>query len=263
VFRIKGKDGILHKLVYEVRYNNGFLYLDRCGLTAKRIMSTFPEWIVKSQDVSPQNAPLVSLANGAKFSFGALKYDLSMDQPMGREVALTENDVNGFITQADSVTRIVHEELELQEFTRVGFRMWYLFGGNSKEECEDWIDKLGIFKVEKSLTDAFSGNVQSQNHVVVLSGQDRNIRLAVNGVENLAQLDLGNEILSIQAHKLSQKQNAMLIKQNKVRQRLRVNPSFATMIDVDAFVEKPIDAVAGDYIQESFRQIQEGLSKAF
>jgi len=226
-------------------------------------MSTFPEWIVKSQDVNPQNAPLVSLANGTKFSFGALKYDFSMDQPMGREKALTKDDVNNFITQADSVSRIVHEELELQEFTRIGFRFWCLFSDNSKEECENWISELGVFKVEQSLIDAFSGSVESQNHVVVLSAQDRKIRLAVNGVENLAQLDLGSEILSIQAHKLNQKQHEILIKQYQARQRLRVNPSFATMIDVDAFVEKPIDAVAGDFIQESFRQMKEGLSKAF
>ena len=86
---ITGKTAIYHKLVFEVRYDHGFVYLDRCGTTADRIMSTYPEWILRGESVNPQNAPLVNLETGTRFNFGPHKYDFSLDQPINSEALLT------------------------------------------------------------------------------------------------------------------------------------------------------------------------------
>jgi hypothetical protein len=259
---IKGRNSILHKLVYEVRYHRGYLFLDRCGVTANRIMSDHPEWIIRNQDLNPQNAPLVSLNNGTTFSFNALKYDFALEQSTAGD-ALSETDVRDFVTQATAVSAILHEELELREFSRVGFRVWYLFGGQSQEDCEQWIQDLGGFKVDNSVLSAFGGKLLSQNHVAVIESKDRNIRMSINGVESQQQFDLGSEILNIQPHKLPKGQHELLLKQERVRQRISANPRYAAMIDVDVFVENPLDAIAFDFISESFKQAEEGLKRSF
>ena len=65
--RIIGKEAIYHKLVFEARYEHGLVYLDRCGTTADRITSTYPDWILKEEGVSPQGAPLIHLETGTHF----------------------------------------------------------------------------------------------------------------------------------------------------------------------------------------------------
>jgi hypothetical protein len=260
---IKGRAGLIHKLVYEVRYHEGYLYLDRCGITANRIVSTYPEWIVRNPDLNPQQAPLVSIKNGTAFTYNSLKYDFAFEQPTGGQTALNEADVKEFASQASLVSTIVHEELELKKFTRVGFRIWYLFGSESKSDSEDWIKNLGTLKIDDRIKSAFKGEMIGQNLVVVIKSHDRNFRIALNGVESDQRLDLGNEILNIKTHKLPKGQREMMLKQERVRQRILANPRFAAMIDVDANVEDPVEAIAGDFIEESFKQIEKGLKDAF
>jgi len=69
--KIAGKSAIYHKLVFEVRYEEGWVYLDRCGTTVNRILSTYPDWVVKQDGISPLNALLVNLDSGTHFNFGS------------------------------------------------------------------------------------------------------------------------------------------------------------------------------------------------
>ncbi len=66
---IRGKDDILHKVVFEVRYRYGYTYLDRCGKTINVIMKEAPEWVVKAEQVNTQGVTLVSLANQCSLQF--------------------------------------------------------------------------------------------------------------------------------------------------------------------------------------------------
>ncbi len=256
---IAGKKGVLHKLVYEVRYRQGFIYLDRCGITANRIMSSNPEWILRGENVNPQSAPLVSILNGAKAEFNALKYNFSIEQQTGGRDPLKNKDVNAFSIQADSAARIIEEELELREFTRVGFRAWFMFGCDSEEDVKEWVMSLGAFTINPRVFKTFDGCLESESHVVLLRTSDRKLRIAVSNVERLEQMDLGGEILALRAQSLSQKQREMRLKQEDVKQRILANPQYAAMIDVDVFVENPISTGATDYITQSFDLIREKL----
>jgi hypothetical protein len=129
----KGRSSICHKLVYEVRYNYGFTYLDRCGITVNKVMKNDPEWILSDASPNPQNAPLISLKNGTRFNFSSLKYDFALDQQVGANKDL-KGDISDFIEQTSFISTIVHEMLDLTDFKRVGFRIWYLFSSNSKED---------------------------------------------------------------------------------------------------------------------------------
>jgi len=258
---IKTRDPLLQKVVFEVRYRHGFVYLDNCGRTINKIMSESPEWILQSGAVSPQNAPLASLSNSALFNFSSLKYDLSIERPPDKD-PLSSEDVDALADQAEFLHAIVSDSLGLEEFTRIGFRAWYVFACSSREDAEQWLRDLGCYRVEPKLVSAFGSDIDSSSMSVVILGHDRKFRIALNGVEIQAQIDFGQGILSVSARSLSEDQKSFLIEQQRVKRRLRQSPEFAAMIDIDAFHEDPVTIEPKDFITSSFGQFLPSLLKA-
>jgi hypothetical protein len=256
---INGKDSILESVVFELRYRHGLTYLDKCGRTINSIMRDQPEWLLKGGSPDPQNAGLVSVRNGCNFNFSGVKLDTSLQRPSGGE-PLSGAEVGEFAEQTEILTRIVIDQLGLNDFARIGFRAWYLFSCNSKEEAERWILNLGYYNVGARSKIAFKGEVETTNFTMILASHDRKFRIALNSVENQAQLNLGKEILSVRASGLPKDQREVLLKQMKVRHRMLVNPEFAAMIDVDAFQEDPISVDPEDFIKTSIEQVENGLS---
>ena len=119
--RINNKSAIIHKLIFEVRYRWGYTYLDKCGRTVNRIMRERPEWIPFGSDPNPQNAPLISTKNGSRFNFSALKYDISLEQSANQQQTLSRDNIDDVSTQIDYLANIVNDELNLNEFDRMGF----------------------------------------------------------------------------------------------------------------------------------------------
>lgn len=261
--QVAGIQAIYHKLVFEVRYDHGLLYLDRCGATANRIMSTIPDWILNEDSVSPQNAPLINVSSGVQFNFNALKFDFSLDQPKNTEAALTVKDIGTFVSQVDSVARVVQEELELRSFIREGFRIWYIFPTESEEGSQKLISSFKALRVDSLLPQAFSGTLESQGYAIVISGADRKFRVSINAVERLEQLDLGTQALTVLPRKLPRGQREAMLAHLKSKRRILSNPHFAVMIDVDAYVDRPIEIAPADFIDQSLATIEKALPSAF
>ena len=261
---INGRPSICHRIVYEVQYKYGFTYLDRCGSTINEIMKSAPEWILSDNNPNPQNAPLMSLRNGTSFNFSALKYDFALEQTLGADKDLEKKDINEFIEQVDLISSIVNERLSLSDFKRVGFRIWYLFASETKEDSEQWISQLlKDMPIDHSIAKALNGNIEAKNYIVVIASPDRKFRISINGVERQTQIDLGSNILNIRPRKLSLDQDKFLMAQQRVKKRIAKNPELAAMIDIDSFVEIPKDIDSKDFITVSLNQIEELLLKAF
>ncbi len=259
--RIRGQEALLHKLVFDVRYRFGFSYLDSCGRTANTIMREFPEWILRSDSPNPQNAPLVSLRNGCLFNFSALKYSLSLERPTG-EAPLSDEDASLFSDQAESMHPIVADNLGLEDFTRVGFRAWYLFPCSSKDESEKWLTDCGCYTVAPHLVSAFGSQIDSSSMSVVVQGEDRKYRIAFNGVERRAEIDIGQGILGVRARDLHEGQREFLVKQERAKARLRQSPEYAVMIDVDGFQEDPEVVAPKDFVASCLERFLPSLRKA-
>lgn len=239
---LRGIKGLCHKLVFEVRYEHGLIYLDRCGSTANRVMDTFPEWVLADEGgVNPQNAPLVNLSNGSQFNFGSLKYDFSLEQPINDEAGLTKDDIDLFVSQVDLVGRIVTEELDLKKFLREGFRVWYVFGANSEDHANQLLSGIKAFQTDPILAESFSGQLESEGHVAVIAAEDRKFRIAANVVERLEQLNMGTQSLKVLPRKLPKKQREAFLQHLKEKRRVIANPQHAVMIDVDCYLDNPIE----------------------
>ena len=261
---INGIPSICHKVVYEVQYKYGFTYLDRCGSTINEIMKRSPEWILSDNTPNPQNAPLMSLRNGTSFNFSALKYNFALEQTLGADKDLEKKDIGEFIEQVDLISSIVNERLNLNDFNRVGFRIWYLFASETKENSEEWISQLlKTMPIDHSICKTLNGSIEAKNYVVVIASSDRKFRISINGVERNAQIDLGGNILNIRASKLSHNQDKFLLTQLRAKKRIAKNPVFAAMIDIDSFVEMPKGVDGKDFITVSLNQIEKMLQEAF
>ncbi len=258
---IENRRSICHKVVYAVNYKYGFTYLDRCGSTTNEIMKRADEWELYGHDPNPQNTPLISLRNGTRFNFSTLKYDFALEQTPDADKDIEESDLSEFIQQVDLVSSIVNERLNLNDFERVGFRMWYLFASRSIEDSEKWISKLlKTSAIDDSIAGALNGDVEAKSHVVVVASQDRKFRISITGVTNQTQLDLVGGKIGIRKKKLHHEQNRYLQRELK---RAAKNPEFAVMFDIDSFVESPKDIDAKDFITESLRQIEGKVPDAF
>jgi hypothetical protein len=257
---LKRKTAILQKIVFELRYRRGYLYLDKCGRTVDALMANEPEWVLKDESVSPQSAPLISLHNQCVLTFSPKKLDLALEMQSGGE-SLNDSDVATFAQQVETTSALIIQELGLREFERVGFRTWFLFPFQTMAECRDWIIDLGFVQVSDKLRTAFGGNLNALGASAVFEGPTT-FRVAVNQVERTAQIDLGQEILNVRASKLPNKQREVFLQQQKVKKRMLANPEFAVMVDVDASQEEPQTLSLRSFVESSVTTIRNNLLQA-
>jgi hypothetical protein len=224
-------------------------------------MRQYPEWLVKGDAPNPQDGRLVSVRNTCSFSFNPYNYNFFLEMPTGGE-ALTDNDVQTFINQVDLISRIVNDYLGLDTFTRISFRAWYLFSFDSLSESKNWLSHLGYFSISDKLITAFRGEIEAATMAILLTSTDRKYRLSFNSVERQAQLNLGEEILTVRASTLSKDQDKFLRQQMQAKRRMHLNPEFAAMFDIDAFQEDPISIDPRDFIETSIDQYSERLTSA-
>lgn len=121
---------------------------------------------------------------------------------------------------------------------------------------------LPCYSLSPQFSAAFGGQFESAGIAAVIAGNDRKFRVAFNAIERHAQLDLGEGLLQVRASSLSKKQNKHLQKQELVKRRMRSNPEYAALIDIDAFQEEPDSVDPRDFIETSLQQIPAGLTKA-
>src|SRR5207248_1624815 len=151
---IKHKSGVLQKVVFELRYRRGYVYLDKCGRILNVLMTQQPEWTLRDQGVSPQNAPLISLRNQCVFNFSAKKLDLALEMRSGGE-SLKNDDIDTFADQVEAAASLVIEELGIKDFERIGFRAWFLFPCQTMAETNTWLASLGLFQLSERFCRAF------------------------------------------------------------------------------------------------------------
>lgn len=138
-------------------------------------------------------------------------------------------------------------------------RAWYVFSFNSVLEATKWLISLDYYSISPKLTESFDASLDAASVVLLLSGKERKYRISFSSVERQAQLNLGEEILSVRTSKLSKDQDKFLLKQLEAKRRVHSNPEFAALLDVDAFQENPLSIDARDFIEMSMKDYADKL----
>src|SRR5262245_50300341 len=116
---INGKNSILQKLIFEVRYDYGYAYLDKCGRLINTITRVFQEWNVTA--INLNGATLVNIRDDSALAFSSKNFNFVLEQGPGDD-SLTAAHLTNFAEQAETISPIIIEQLGLKDFTRIGFR---------------------------------------------------------------------------------------------------------------------------------------------
>jgi len=251
---------ILYRFIFEVRYYYGFTYLDRCGRTINRIMRENPEWRLYTKEPNPQEAPLINIYTRSIFNFSALKYDLTLEHDPINKKTLTKDSLDVFSKQADYLSTVVNEELGLNDFSRIGIRIYYLIGTESNENSAILIEKLALFQKNEILEQKLQGQIKGRDLAFIIASEDRKFRFSIEAVERQQSFDFDDIPLNIKPGRISHDQNKLLAKQEVAKTHLKINPKYGVMIDIDSYIENPLEIDAIEFIESSFSKNEQILT---
>ena len=129
-------DLVLEQVILELRYENGYLYLDNCGKTLRNIMDKWPTAKVDSANVG--EAKLDVLNKNLSMTFSPHRVAFSQSYPSGI------SDLGEF---SDFALNTVRELFEISAFTRVGNRFVYMLKVEDEQESLDYIRKTGFLAI--------------------------------------------------------------------------------------------------------------------
>lgn len=128
-------DLVLEQLILELRFKNGYLYLDNCGKTWREIIDRYPS--VKEDKVNVQEAKLFIPEEELSLKFSNHIFNLTQNYPANL------NTISEF---GDLSYEIVMRNLGIDAFSRVGNRFIYTLKG-SVEDATELLKRTGFFSV--------------------------------------------------------------------------------------------------------------------
>lgn len=228
-------DAVLHRLVFELRYNDGFVYLDRCGQTLNSLLREFPEWECAKAD--PSSGQLVHRKTNRSFTFGTAKLDLAQTQSPD---VVTIGPPQEFGNLCDGLATIVTEELGLCSFSRIGVRAWHLLGAKTREEADNAILGLGFLNQDRMVS-AVGGKPTAGSFSLTLEREHAFWRVAVTSVEQ----DVFTDPTALRRLARSRPRDQDRGQDRALRDKIRAEralkhvPPVAVLVDIDAYMEDP------------------------
>jgi len=260
-FLVSGKEPFLRRLFFEIRYREGYLYLDHCGRMLNRLFRESSEWMMGTSP-NTQGTTVFNLRAGTQFTFSSESANLTLDKTTSEEV-IEDQEAADFLIQLDHLFGVLLDELELGGFTRIGYREQHHFSFDTKDEAETWITQLGAFSVNQSLLKAFAGTQDAFGIALIIVGEDCRYRIGLNGIERSAQLPFGDAVLAIKASGASTNQKKILLDRLKQKRSRQINSAFAVVLDIDAYLEDPLGQPHfGNFVMEHSKRNLERFRSA-
>jgi len=246
---------VLHRLVFELRYDYGYTYLDRAGATINDILKGHPGWV--NPQVNPQGGVLRNLDHEMLFNFGSRKLDLSQTQSAKiAELAPIEE----FARLAKELTATVVEWLELGDFTRMGFRAWRLYEMGSSDEAKKAVIGLGVLSADL-IEKMELGSASEVSWSAVVETNDVTTRIAVSAIEQNIEVDPATLKAALDVpHMHDRNQKKILADRVKAKRRVANYPQFAVLVDMDHFVQDPPRPEGGSIAEFITSQFQWGAT---
>jgi hypothetical protein len=237
--------GVRHRFIFELRYDCGELYWDRCGRVV-RTLAALKGWAVQSVDlIWNEDQNLV-------FTYSPTKLDLTQSQSQDVPELLPCGE---FAAIAEEFSEIVVRTLEVNSFPRIGFRLWTLYGTESLEDASSRIASMSFFSPCKALIDL--GELSHVSHGVVIARSKHMVRVAATPFEQ--QIHLAPSVIAAakkEAHKQWKDQRKVLIQKMTAKKAIKTYPCMGIMIDLDAYIEEvpyPEQVSSRTFVEEAAR----------
>ena len=227
---IDPRTAVRHRLVFELRYERGELYWDRCGRIA-RALTIREGWTTHSIDTN--GCHVQKEDQNLLFSFSPTKLSLSQSQNQEVPELLASAD---FAAVAEEYSEAVVRSLEVDFIPRIGFRAWVLYPTDSIDDASSRVSRMSFFALRQALTSM--GQLSYPSHSVVIARRDHMVRVAATPFEQ--QVNLAPSLMvaareRAREHWKDQKQ--VLVQQLKAKKVIKAYPAVGVMVDMDACIE--------------------------
>lgn len=252
---LSGAEPVLHRLATEARFARSGQFYSQLGPIISTIEEKYPEWLVGGEGVRAHEVTFVSIADGTEVSLSDLGYRVVLtgrNDRRGYEV----DDVISYSRNCEFIDDFYRSRVDPSEFLRFGFRHWWYFYFENEDLAHEWIRRTGLFNAGP-LEREFEGHPIKSSYVGVFAGEKRDVRISLSVVEFAPELEREEQINSIKTHTLSEKQQAALIRQQKMAaSRIRRGKTFAAAIDFDSYQEFPSKELdVGAFVRDESREL--------
>jgi len=223
----------LNRVILELKFEDGFLYLDKCGSILKKIHADFSGW--ERVRITPDGGAVLK----NKKDRLELLYSMSFIRFVQTEV----ENLNKFRTITSDIIPVIISELDIGRFSRIGNRYLYLFPLKNIEQGEELIKKSDFFTVREEKIGFFGERLKNSRFVFVIESDYLNYRLDIYTIE---------------------RDDAKLPENIKINETY--TPKYALQFDIDVFTEKPTNVVDFDssiFIQKVKKTLENNLIPFF
>ncbi len=229
---VESGTGVHHRLIFEIRYDCGELYWDRCGRAARKLAAR-KGWAVQSVDVN--GCHIRNDDQNLVFTYSPTKADLTQSQSQDVSELLAHGE---FAAIAEEFSQVVVQTLDVDSFSRIGFRRWTLYGTESVDDASSRIERMSFFSPSEALVAL--GALSHLSHSVVIARPKHMVRVAATPFEQ--QIHLAPSVIAaakVEAHRHWKEQRKMRIQKLKAQKAIGSYPSEGILIDLDAYIEEP------------------------
>ncbi len=220
---------IPQSIIFELRYNYGYEYLDHTGKVINEIISR-PGWNVSNTQTAFTS--LLNIDEEIIFNFGPQKLDLVQRlSEKNKELSPIDN----IARLCDDLSLIIIRKFNLQQFLRIGFRVHQLFKADNLEQAREYVKTLKIFT-----TNLPGETIEEVSHTIVISEKEWKSRIAIAPAEQRVEIDPATlKVAQMETHKLPKGQKEAFMQKMKTKKIIEAFPPYAVLVDIDSYVEDP------------------------
>ena len=165
----------LEKLIFEVRYNKGLIYLDRSGIVMNIIMDNYPEFTNFSVGNINEGVSLISYNPyiAVNIRFDRIIVDIQFP---------STSELKNYYEICDYAINMISEEFEVSTFTRVGNRFIYIYPLEDNKEVDNIIIENGPFSIDKGKLAYLGDEFTQPEFKVVMSDEEIGHTLRINSI---------------------------------------------------------------------------------
>ena len=143
---IEFKQLLLERVVFEVRYVKGYMYLDNSGKILNSILDKYPTF----EDVSPD--PL----GGTRLTMNVPDY-IALRFTHDRSIVEISypNDLKLYGELTNEIINLISKQLEISTFTRIGNRFFYVLPIKAIEEANEIFKAAVLFTIPEEKVSIF------------------------------------------------------------------------------------------------------------
>jgi len=234
VKKIEFEKLIIERVILEARYTNGYLYWDNCGRIWKTVFEKWPSF--KEMELSPQRAVLKMHDEGLELKFDKNSVNINQEYP--------PSSFKLFKELSDMIIPLIAQTFEINSFSRIGNRIFYLYPTDNIDEATAIVKSTGLFNIPTEKIEPFGEKMIEPKARFRIQNDDIGYTFNLSAISRRIDVSLPKPIKADTSKFISN----------------------AVLIDVDYFTRKPVDLSVldcGDLIDTIQKNLSYNLIKLF